>query len=108
MTDFSSQHAKIINQLFEIEKKVNGKPENASIQRNIDRIKNTFEEIGLYIYNPMGESYNETRTDCEATIAGTATDDLKITSVIKPVIFEKSTVGNRIVQKGVVVVESWK
>lgn len=108
----------ILNQLFEIEKKAGQIQEANSIQRNINRLKEIFdnelpnalgsETVGLAYNNPIGEDYNETRTDCEANIAGTSTNNLKITEVIKPIIYYRSGGHKGLVQKGVVVVEEQK
>jgi hypothetical protein len=83
-----------MNQIFEIEKKATNLKEDNSIQRNINKMKGIIEEeffkditIGLSYHNPLGESYNDTRTDCEATIAGTEVENLEIIEVIKPIIF---------------------
>lgn len=101
----------ILNQTFEIEKKVAKLNEPNSISRNISKLKNIFEngiltDGGLIIDNPLGEAYDITRTDCEASIAGSSTENLIITEVIKPIIRIK--IGNikQIVQKGVVIVQS--
>jgi hypothetical protein len=105
----------LINQIFEIEKKLSNIQETNSIQRNINKLKDLLEnevsphdgEQGGFIYhNPIGEPYNETRTDCEASIAGSSTDNLVITEVIKPIIRYKKGGLNLIVQKAVVVAES--
>jgi hypothetical protein len=37
---------------------------------------------GLVYHNPIGEPYNETRTDIEASISGNSADNLIITEVI--------------------------
>ncbi|QEM07643.1 hypothetical protein DIU31_030625 [Mucilaginibacter rubeus] len=110
----------LLNQLFEIEQKVVKIEEQNSIARNIERLKNYFENdalesgieyqgfsiSGLYYHNPLGEKYNETRLDCEATISGTSHENLKIIDVIKPIIFAKSGNSRLVVQKGVVIVQS--
>ncbi|NID13516.1 hypothetical protein [Fibrivirga algicola] len=105
----------IINQIFEIEKKLTKVQEPNSIQRNVNKLREILENdlsdnggspIGLMYYNPLGEVYNETRTDCEASIAGSNTDDLVITDVIKPIIRYRQGGMNLIVQKGIVIVES--
>jgi hypothetical protein len=93
---------KIINQVFEMEKKVAAKPDLASLQRNIDRIKASLEALQIAYHNPLGEKYSETRTDCEANIVGDLKGDLVIADVIKPVIFESAV----IVQKAVVLVQN--
>jgi hypothetical protein len=99
------QHLMILNQLFDMEKKVSGNEAMGKLQRNIDRIKGYYEEMGLTYANPMGEKFNETRTDCEASIVGEQTDNLVITEVIKPIIYIKEHGQPYITQKGVVIVE---
>jgi len=107
-----------MNQIFEIEKKAINLKEDKSIQRNLNKRKGILEEeffkgsstIGLTYHNPLGETYSETRTDCEATIAGTDVENLEITEVIKPIIFyayqENGKTLKVIVQPAVVIVQS--
>lgn len=107
----------IMNQIFEIEKKAGQIQESNSIHRNVNRLKEIFDNelpsplskgIGLIYVNPLGEDYNETRTDCEANIAGISTENLKIIEVIKPIIYYRNGGLKGLVQKGVVVVEESK
>ncbi len=107
----------VLNQVFEIEKKIFNIQESNSIQRNVNKLKEIFEElksplsdetVGLYYHNPIGEAYNENRTDCEVSIAGIGTKNLVITEVIKPIINCRYSGTNMIVQKGVVIVEESK
>ena len=102
MTINNTEHIKILNCIFEIEKKIT--ENDTTIKRNIDRIKNTFEELGLKYHNPIGENYSETRTDCEASISGDLSSKLKIINVVKPIIYAKSDHGYSIIQRAVVVV----
>lgn len=107
-----------VNQIFEIERKVNNLQEENSIIRNINKIKALLEDelfkgnstIGLSYHNPLGEDYSDTRTDCEATIAGDRTDNLEIIEVIKPIIYysysDYDKVIKVIVQPAVVIVKS--
>lgn len=107
-----------MNQIFEIEKKANNLKEENSIQRNLNKMKGILEEeffkgspiIGLSYQNPLGENYSDTRTDCEATIAGIGVDNLEIIEVVKPIIFfayqEEEKVKKVIVQPAVVIVQS--
>jgi hypothetical protein len=97
---------KIINQVFEMEKKVAAKPEMAALQRNIDRIKASLEAMQVTYHNPIGEKYSETRTDCEANIVGELKNDMVIADVIKPVIFDAAGGSPVIVQKAVVLVQN--
>ena len=108
----------ILNQVFEIEKKVSSIKEDNSIQRNLNKIKGILEEdffkngvtIGLSYHNPLGENYSDTRTDCDATIAGTGVENLEIVEVIKPIIYyayqENDRINKVIVQPAVVIVQS--
>jgi len=100
----------LLDQIFEIEKKVEGLTESNSIGRNISRLKEMFEQLeadgGLTFYNPIGEPYNESRTDLEASIAGNSADNLVITEVIKPIVRYRKGGITLIARKGVVVVES--
>lgn len=104
----------LLNQVFEIEQKVLKIQEQNSVQRNIDRLRGFFEteslaeSQGLVYHNPLGESFNETRTDCEATISGEGYENLKIIEVIRPIIYVKSGTARYIVQKGIVIVQSQK
>lgn len=96
----------LVNQIFEIERKLARIQEPHSIQRNIDKIKEYFEESGLFYENPLGQKYDETRTDCEASIAGEKTENLIITEVIKPLIRLKKDGLTIIVQRAVVIVSA--
>ena len=103
----------ILDQVFEIEKKLEGLNEPNSISRNVNRIKECFENLtqdsGLIYHNPIGEKFNETRTDLEASIAGNSTNNLVVIEVIKPIIRLCTNNGiTTIVRKGVVIVESKK
>ncbi|KAA6334693.1 hypothetical protein EZS27_017012 [termite gut metagenome] len=101
----------LLDQVFEIEKKLNSINEPNSIGRNVNRIKEIFEncdaDYGLIYKNPLNEKFNETRTDLEASIAGNSADNLVVTEVVKPIIRLHTHSGaTTIVRKGVVVVES--
>ena len=100
----------LLDQVFEIEKKVKNLTESNSINRNVSRLKEIFEQLepdgGLFYHNPIGEVYNETRTDIEATIAGESADNLIITEVIKPIVRYRKGGITLIARKGIVVVES--
>jgi hypothetical protein len=107
----SKKHIEILDQVFEIEKKLGSISEPNSVGRNVNRIKECFEYLmvdsGLIYHNPFGEKFDETRTDLEASIAGSSADNLVVTEVIKPIIRLRTNSGvTTIVRKGVVVVES--
>ncbi len=90
----------IINQVFEIEKKG-----VSNIQRNVDRIKTELEDLGYAWHNPDGERWDETRTDCEASITGKLKSKMVITNVVKPIIYQTTDGNKKVVQKAIVVVE---
>lgn len=105
----------LVNQIYEIEKKATNIKEENSIQRNINKINGLLEEgffkdVGLTYHNPIGEDYADTRTDCEATIAGAEVENLEIIEVIKPIIFysykENENTFKIIAQPAVVIVQS--
>ncbi len=97
---------KVLNNLCDIERKllIHGDPGNA--RRNVDRIKETFEAANIFYEDPMGESFTETRTDLEASITGVDTENLRVVEVIKPIVRCGDKNYSRVIQKGIVVVES--
>jgi hypothetical protein len=98
----------LLNQLFEIEKKLTAceSSDPANCLRNVVKIKDALEAQGLFYEDPKGQHFKETRTDLEATISGTGTDNLIVVEVIKPVIREGTRDLSRVSQKGIVIVES--
>lgn len=106
-TSGSQQLVPVINQLFDMEQKLSRMgSDGQKLLRNIDRIKRYVKEMGLTYENPIGEDYNETRTDCEATISGPGTENLKIVEVLKPIIREEIHGINKIIQQAVVIVQA--
>lgn len=115
-----------LNQLYELEQKLKKHGDPNNLQRNVTKMKDAFAEeglamgdlggvqyrIGLVYEDPMGQSFKETRTDLDATISGSGTDNLVVVEVIKPIIRAVFRDGagefGRIVQKGIVIVESQK
>ena len=104
--DTVASQLKIINHFFELEKKLAHLPGAESTQRNLARIRDHFSEMGYQIHNPIGEPYSDTRTDCEASIAGTSTDNLFVEQVIKPIVHLVQDGSLHMVQKGVVITKS--
>lgn len=96
----------VLNNLCDIERKlsIHGDPGNA--KRNVERIKETFEDEKFFYEDPMGQSFSETRTDLDATITGEGLDNLKVVEVIKPIIRVGDRNFSRVVQKGIVIVQS--
>jgi hypothetical protein len=96
----------ILNNLYEIERKLRVHGDPANFQRNLDRIKEEFAEEKVFYEDPMGQAFKETRTDLEAQIAGSGTDDLVVVEVIKPIVRSGDRDFSRVVQKGIVIVKS--
>ena len=90
----------LINQIHEIESKANLR--NADfLDRNINRMKHKFEELGYLIVNPIGEPFDETRTDLEVHISSEKLKGLTIKEVMKPIVFFKDSAGTiQLIQKG--------
>src|SRR5688500_15861129 len=76
----------LLNNVFDIERKltIHGDPGNAL--RNVEQLKALLAEEGLFFKAPMGQVFQETRTDLEANISSTGTNDLMVVEVIKPIV----------------------
>lgn len=96
----------IINQLFEIQMKIKESGASQNFERNFNRLFGLFEEEGYIIQDPTGESYAETRTDCEASISGRLGSKMKITRTIKPIIYQRKDGSVQLLQKAVVIAEN--
>lgn len=95
-----------LNHLYDAERKLALHGDPGGVLRNIERIKDAFADEKLFYEDPMGQSFNETRADLEASIAGEGTEDLHVTEVIKPVIRYGEPSYSRVIQKGIVVVRA--
>src|ERR1700744_1952973 len=91
--------ARMATLVFELEKK-NG------TQRQTDRMKSGLEEAGILLLNPLGEAYQDTRPDREASIMNGASGPLFVVAVIKPVIYGQQNGQRTLLQRGVVIVGS--
>lgn len=96
----------VLNNLYDIEKKLRVNGDTGNIKRNIDRMKDLLSEEKLFFEDPYGERFSETRTDLDATITGEGVDNLFVVEVIKPIIRYGDTDYSVVVQKGIVVVQS--
>ena len=94
----------ILNQLFQLEAKLSRRDDADSLFRHIGRIRELIADAGLAYENPLGQRYCETRTDCDATLVGPATGDLRIVEVIKPVVLWRQSDDELVVQRAVVIV----
>ena len=109
---FPSGLLKIMNNLYEIDRKLSlhGDPGNA--MRNIEKIRDAIPdafnlEFDIFYEDPMGQSFKETRTDLDATITGGSSENLYVIEVIKPIVrFGKDRTNSRVIQKGTVIVQA--
>lgn len=98
-------YLQLINQIAEIQQKIKQENLESKFDRNFNRIFSIIEEEGYICRYPLGEKYDETRTDCDATITGNMGKEMIISQVIKPVIYKKTDEGATLVQKAIVIVE---
>lgn len=95
-----------LNNLYEVEKKLALHGDTGNATRNVEKMKDVFAEMGVFYEDPMGQEFRETRTDLDATISGSGTENLVVVEVIKPIIRGGEAAFSKVVQKGIVVVES--
>jgi len=93
----------IINQIFEIESKLNAS-EKTTLQRNFERIYYELEQEGYKIINPIGHRYDERDLSIEANLL-TEGGNQKIVKVLKPAIYHNVDGINTLIQKAIVIVE---
>ncbi len=105
ITNHSKSLFRLLNQVFELGRKTDQLADNESITRQVRRMKELFEQDFQLTYeDPIGQPFNETRTDVEARVAGDSADNLVIIETLKPVIrFWHNPRQSEIVQKGIVV-----
>ncbi len=96
----------LLNNLYEIERKLTLHGDSNNAGRNIERMKEALCEQGLFYEDPMGQPFTETRTDLDATISGLSVENLVVVDVIKPIIRVGEAALSRVVQKGIVVLQS--
>ena len=96
----------VLNQIYEVERKLtlHGDPGNAL--RNVEKLKDSLAGVGLFYEDPMGQPFKETRTDLDASISGVGVENLVVVEVIKPIIRDGGKDFSRVVQKGIVIVQS--
>jgi len=98
----------LINNVFEIQKKIETTDDALNIGRNLVKISEALEEQGLTYENPIGQEFNQTRTDLEATISGEGTENLIVVDVLKPIIRMGNSNNSVVIQKGIVIVQTFK
>ncbi len=96
----------LINQLFDMQRKVERMEQARSLHRNVKRMGDALAEMGFTWHDPTGEPYDETRTDCEASIAGDSSDNLRIVETLKPIVRLTHAGHPQLIQRAVVVVQS--
>ena len=96
----------LLNNLYEVERKLSLYGDTGNASRNVEKMKDVIRSEGLFYEDPLGQIFKETRTDLDATISGTGTDNLFVTEVIKPIIRFSDGTFSKVVQKGIVVVQS--
>ncbi len=99
--------AKTLNQLHEVKRQA-AKENNQPILRACQRIAAYLEEDGILVHDPLGEAYNNNRTDCEANIIADGAGASYITEVLKPAIYRTQQGKREIIQQAVVIVEAGK
>ena len=95
----------IINQLSDIKQKIVAENLEKKFERNFNRIFSILDDEGFICQYPLGEKYNETRTDCEASIVGETSEKMVITQVLKPLIYKRNNNEINLTQKAIVIVE---
>ena len=108
VTEVSEWELKILNNVYDIERKIKIHGDPGNIKRNIEKIKENFENKKIFYEDPMGDLFVETRTDLDVSIAGEGTESLYVVEVIKPIVRFGNKDYSRVIQKGIVVVESKK
>jgi hypothetical protein len=105
ITNQSKSLFRVLNQVYELERKIGQLTDSEGIMRQVRRMKDLFEQDFQLTYeDPIGQQFNETRTDVEARVAGDSADNLVIIETLKPVIrFWHNPRQSEIVQKGIVV-----
>lgn len=107
MTDAQPHHLRLINHLFELEKRLAGKTELDAANRIVGRMKGVLDELGYLVHNPLGEKYDITRSDCQASVVGDKLTDLVIVDVVKPLVhLREDQDRRRLIQQGVVIVSA--
>jgi sugar-specific transcriptional regulator TrmB len=103
---------KIMNNLYEIDRKLALHGDAGNTVRNVEKIKDAIgdflgdNEFEIFYEDPMGQMFKETRTDLDATITGNSSENLHVVEVIKPIIRIRSPKFSQVIQKGSVVVAS--
>jgi hypothetical protein len=102
---------KVMNNLYEIDRKLALHGDGGHVMRNVEKIKDALSDhinYEIFYEDPMGQMFKETRSDLDVTITGNSSEDLYVVEVIKPIIriVIASSKYSQVIQKGSVVVAS--
>jgi len=100
---------KVMNNLYEIDRKLALHGDGGHVMRNVEKIKDALSDhisYEIFYEDPMGQKFKETRSDLDVTITGNSSEDLYVVEVIKPIIRIASSDHRQVIQKGSVVVAS--
>lgn len=81
----------------------------STVHRHAQRLGDILDDIGILVRDPTGEAYDDTRTDCDATVSeadGTprqAAIALRIVTVVKPLVYLRRGDELRLLQRAIVV-----
>ena len=90
----------IINQIHEIQSKLQGNPD---YQKHFDRIYHELNESGYIVYSPINETYNENDTSIEVLFREENQQIIK--KVVKPAVYKLENGQKTLLQKAVVLIE---
>lgn len=110
----------LLNNIYEMERKLALHGDAGNARRNIEKIKDIFAEeiftredsvgnkgpVAIFYEDPLGQEFKETRTDLEATISGSGTENLVVVEVLKPIIRIGDKAFSKVIQRGIVIVAS--
>ncbi len=105
MDSSNSTWCLIINQLFSLEIRTRSLSDADFYQRRFDRIRDLLKDNHFYVHDPLGETYEYTRTDCDVILQGESHPPLIIVEVIKPIIYLTNDDSRRLLQAGVVIIQ---
>lgn len=92
------------NQVFSLDQKLAKLEYPSGTARNVRRLRQSLESFGVRYHDPIGEAYDETRTDCEASISGEKSEGLYIIETIKPIVRLDTSDVQQIIQRALVIV----
>jgi len=95
-----------LNQMYYLEQRLRREEIPADVHRPVERMREFLSDLGFRARVPLGEPFDECRTDCQATVAGATTDGLVIAEVIKPAVWRCESGQETLIQRAVVIVRA--